>query len=275
MKGGLAAIMAALARLAASPPPGTVLAALVANEEYASIGAQDFVRRYPADACVLTEPSEGRLILAHKGFVWAELETRGIAAHGSRWDLGVSAISRMGRISAALDSFDRDVLRHRSHPLLGPPSLHCATVSGGGGWSTYAASCTMRIERRTLPGESSDAVMAELRSVIAAAGEVAEVRQVLARSPLESSADSPIAVALRTAVAEVTGAEPAEAGVGYWMDAAVFADAGIATVDYGPAGEGAHAAVEWVDVASVHTTAAVLERTARRFCEEAAGDRAG
>jgi len=60
---------------------------------------------------------------------------------------------------------------------------------------------------------------------------------------------------------------PADAGVAYWMDAAVFADAGMPAVDYGPAGEGAHAAVEWVDVASVVTTARVLERLCRRYCD--------
>ena len=267
MKGGVAAILAALAALAPSPPRGTVLAALVADEEYASIGAQDFARRYQADACVVTEPSEGRLILAHKGFVWAEVETGGVAAHGSRWDLGVSAIGRMAGIITALEAFDGDVLRRRTHPLLGPASLHCATVQGGEAWSTYAPRCTLRVERRTLPGETTTAVLQELRSVIAAAGEEAVVREVLSRSPLECDPASPLAQDVRAAAAEVTGAVPEAAGVAYWMDAAVFADAGMPAVDYGPAGEGAHAAVEWVDVASVGTTARVLERLCRRYCD--------
>jgi acetylornithine deacetylase len=71
MKGSAAAVMSAASELGASDFPGRVLIALVADEEYASLGAQDFVRRHKADACVLTEPSEGRLVLAHKGFVWA------------------------------------------------------------------------------------------------------------------------------------------------------------------------------------------------------------
>jgi len=82
----------------------------------------------------------GALILGHKGFVWAEVVTRGVAAHGSRWDLGVSAIARMGRIVAALDAFDRDTLRARVHPLVGPASMHCALIEGGSGLSTYAPS---------------------------------------------------------------------------------------------------------------------------------------
>jgi len=270
MKGGVTAILAAIGALAGAPPAGTVLAALVADEEYASIGARDFASRYPADACVVTEPSEGRLILAHKGFVWAEVETTGVAAHGSRWDLGVSAVGRMGRIIAALETFDRDVLRGRVHPLVGPASLHCATVRGGEAWSTYAPACVLQVERRTLPGESPALVLDQLRSVIQAAGEEAEVREVLSRSPLECDPASPIARQVRGAAQEVCGSVPEDAGVAYWMDAAVFADAGVPTVNYGPAGEGAHAAVEWVDVGSVVNTARVLERVCLGFC---AGER--
>jgi len=266
MKGGVTAILVALAELARRPPRGTVLAALVADEEYASIGAADFVKRYPSDACIVTEASEGKLILAHKGFVWAELETRGVAAHGSRWQDGVSAVGRMGRIVAALEAFDRTELRRRRHALLGPASLHCATIAGGDGWSTYAPRCTLRVERRTLPGETPAQVMRELEGVVAAASEAAEVREVLSRSALECAADSRIAAAVRDAVTTITGAAPEEAGVAYWMDAAIFADAGSATVNYGPTGTGAHAAVEWVELESVIRCARVLVQAAERFC---------
>jgi acetylornithine deacetylase len=265
MKGGVAAVMVALAELATRPPRGTVLAALVCDEEYASMGASDFVRRYRSDACIVTEPSEGRLILAHKGFVWAEIETTGTAAHGSRWQDGVSAIARMAPIIAALGHFDRTTLRARTHPLLGPASLHCAMITGGDGWSTYAARCLLRVERRTLPGESTAAVLDELRGVVAETGAEAEVREVLRRSPLESAPDTAIAHALHDAVAADTGTAPEITGVAYWMDAAIFADAGADTVDYGPTGMGAHAAVEWVDLESAARCARVLAAAAARY----------
>jgi acetylornithine deacetylase len=264
MKGGAAAVMAAMAALAEQPPRGTVLAALVCDEEYASIGASDFVRRYPCDACIVTEPSEGRLILAHKGFVWVEVETSGVAAHGSRWEDGVSAVACMGRIIAALDAFDRNVLRVHTHPLLGPASMHCAMVAGGDGWSTYASNCTLRVERRTLPGESPESVLEELRGIIAGIGEEAVVREMLSRSPLECASDSRIAQAVSSAAADDAGA-PAIGGVAYWMDAAIFADAGADTVDYGPTGSGAHGAVEWVDLESVARSTRVLIGAARGF----------
>jgi acetylornithine deacetylase len=265
MKGGVAAIMLALAALAGRQLRGTVLAALVADEEFASIGAADFVARHRSDACIVTEPSEGRLIVAHKGFVWAEIVTTGVAAHGSRWEDGVSAIARMGAMITALHAFDRDVLRARTHPLLGPASLHPAVISGGEGWSTYARQCTLRVERRTLPGETTAHVLAELGDAARSAGVAVEIREVLSRSPLECARDADIMEAVRAAVRDVTGAAPAETGVAYWMDAAIFADAGAATVDYGPTGGGAHAAGEWVELESVTRCAHVLERAALRF----------
>jgi acetylornithine deacetylase len=266
MKGGVAAIMSAMAMLAARPLRGTVLAALVADEEYASSGAADFVQRYRADACILTEPSDGRLIVAHKGFIWLEIETLGVAAHGSRWQDGISAVGRMAAVVTALEALDRDVLRSRTHPLVGPASLHCAMIEGGTGWSTYAPACTLRVERRTLPGESVSAAVREIEECVSGAGVEARIRVVLSRSPLECPRDSPIAEAVRGAVAAVAGSVPEDAGVAYWMDAAIFADAGVQTVDYGPSGEGAHAAVEWVDLDSVARLARVLEAAALRFC---------
>jgi len=266
MKGSAAAILCAAAALARESFPGRVLVALVADEEYASMGAQDFLKRHKADACVLTEPSEGRLILAHKGFIWVEITTKGRAAHGSRWDLGVSAIGKMGRIIAAVERFDQQELRKRTHPLVGPASQHCSLIQGGSGLSTYAEKCTMKLERRTLPGEEPAKVLKELEAVIRSAGEEAEVRLLLTQPPLSCEANSRIAASVREAATAVTGRGPEVAGVSYWMDAALFAAAGIPTVNYGPGGEGAHAAVEWVDLDSVVACAKVLVETARRFC---------
>jgi acetylornithine deacetylase len=266
MKGGVTAILCAVASLAARPLRGTVMAALVADEEYASVGAQAFVAKHRADACILTEASEKQLIVAHKGFVWAEIVTRGKAAHGSRWDLGVSAIGKMGRIVAALERFDADVLRARKHALVGPASQHCALISGGDGLSTYSPECRLKIERRTLPGETPEQVMRELRDVVGACGEQAEITLLLDRAPMVTPDESPIARITHAAIEEVTGSPPSHAGVSYWMDAALFSAAGADTVNYGPSGAGAHEAVEWVDLSSVVTCARVLARAAETYC---------
>ncbi len=271
MKGGLAAVMVAGARLqeawkaAPGGAPGTVLLALVADEEYTSLGADHFVANHRADGCVLTESSEGDLIVAHKGFVWLTIRTRGRAAHGSRWDLGRSAIGSMARVVEALESYDRETLRGRVHPLVGPASMHCAMIQGGVGISTYAPECSLRVERRTLPDEMPEQVVREIRDVVAGAGEEAEVEIEFSRPSLLCDPKAPIANAMRAAVEDVTGSAPRDKGVAYWMDAAIFAAAGIPTVDYGPTGFGAHEAVEWVEIDSVKRCADVLVRGAERF----------
>jgi acetylornithine deacetylase/succinyl-diaminopimelate desuccinylase family protein len=271
MKGGVAAVLAAGVALARGvgegrPLHGTVRLALVADEELTSLGADHFAAHHRAGGCILAEPTAGQLILAHKGFVWATVRTVGRAAHGSRWDLGKSAIGAMGRVIAALDAHDAHELRTRSHPLVGPASMHCALVQGGAGLSTYAPECVLRIERRTLPGESPDDVIAELRRVFRHAGETAEVALDVARPPMSCDPRSRLANKVREAVRSVTGSAPEEAGVGYWTDAAIFAGAGIPALIYGPSGEGAHEAVEWVDVDSVLQSAEVYAEAARRFC---------
>ena len=107
----------------------------------------------------------------------------------------------------------------------------------------------------------------ELQTVIAAAGEQAQVRLLLDRPPLVCDREAPIARAVREAAVQVTGNAPVETGVAYWMDAALFAGAGIPTVNYGPGGAGAHEAVEWVDLDSVVTCARILAEAARRFVD--------
>jgi acetylornithine deacetylase len=270
MKGGVAAIMCALEALHQENVQGKIMAALVCDEEFASIGAADFVKRYRADACILTEPSLGspnELVLAHKGFVWVEVITTGFATHGSRWDLGASAIGKMGRIITALEQFDVEVLRQRVHALVGPASMHCAMVTGGSGWSTYAEECKLKVERRTIPGETADQVLDEIGRVVREAGEDAEVNLVFARSPMTCPSDAAIARSARAALERATGHSPKDAGVAYWMDAAIFDGAGIPTVNFGSNGAGAHEAVEWVDVDTVVITANALVYAARNYVE--------
>src|SRR5947209_9052650 len=96
MKAGLAAIMAAAAAAKQLRLRGDVIVTAVADEEYASIGTSSLVKRWRADAAIVTEPTELEICTAHKGFAWLEVETEGVAAHGSRPDLGVDAIVKMG-----------------------------------------------------------------------------------------------------------------------------------------------------------------------------------
>jgi acetylornithine deacetylase len=255
MKGALAAMLLAAAE--ATGLRGDVVVTLVADEELASIGTEAVVERVHADAAIVVEPTDLRLAIAHRGFVGFELETAGIAAHGSRPDLGVDAIANMGPILVALAELDEQLQAGPRHPLVGPASLHASLIVGGQELSSFPASCVLTGERRTLPGETLAQVEQELRSI---AGDAA-LRIIASRDPLAPEPDHPFV--------ELVG-RVAEAGeyVGalFWTDAALIADTGIPTVLFGPAGEGAHATVEWVELASLDRVREVVGRVAAEWC---------
>jgi acetylornithine deacetylase len=267
MKGGLTACLAAVKSIVESDVghDGDILIAAVADEEVASIGMQAVLESTRADHAIVTEATELDVCIAHKGFCWIEVETHGVAAHGSRFDEGIDANMRMGRFLHELEKLER-ALRYRApHALVGPPSLHAAVIHGGSGTSTYAERCRLEIERRMIPGETPAQVMREIQDILAALGAEDEsfraaARMMLAREPFESLDNSRAVKAVRAAARDVRGVEPATIGQTYWMDAAFLAAAGIDTVVIGPAGHGAHAAEEWVDLDSVSALSEILAR---------------
>jgi acetylornithine deacetylase/succinyl-diaminopimelate desuccinylase-like protein len=257
MKGSLAAIMVAGAEAAQAGLRGDVLVAAVVDEEVFSIGAEAAARRYPADAAIVAEPTELRLVVAHKGFVWMEIETKGRAAHGSRPDLGKDAIVGMGGVLTGLGALAEALLDNPLHPLLGNGSVHASLISGGVELSTYPESCVLSLERRTVPGETIELVEGQVREI----ADGAEVRTTFVREPFEVREDEPVvqAVLRHAGGPEVVGAP-------FWADSAVFAAAGIPTVVFGPGGEGAHAQVEWVDLAELERCKDVYVAVARELC---------
>ena len=265
MKGSIAACLGAVKALADAGASfrGEVLLAAVADEEDASIGTADLLTKYRLDAAIVTEPTHLDICLAHKGFVWIEVESLGRAAHGSRFDLGVDANMAMGRFLGALDRLERELRTRTPHPLVGPPSLHAGVLRGGTAPSVYAASAKLTIERRTIPGETEAGAVAEIQAIVddlAACDPSfrATSRSLLARQPFEVSPDARIVQMVRRAGERVLGRAPAFCGQTPWMDSALLAAAGFETVVIGPTGAGAHAAEEWVDLESVLQLAAIL-----------------
>ena len=231
----------------------------------------DLVKRFHADGAIVAEFTELQLILAHRGFVWLEVETLGKAAHGSRPDLGVDAIVKMGKVLVELEKLDRHLRANPTHPLLGSGSLHASLIQGGQELSSYPERCVLSVERRTLPGETPEAVESELLQIIADlrqsdAAFNAVVRRGIDRSPLETREDADIVRALQSASVKVMDHPLPIAGVQFWTDAAVLSAAGIPSVLFGPAGSGAHAVEEWVDLASVRICADIYLATALDFC---------
>ena len=271
MKGSLAAIMIAAREAKKLKLHGDLIVAAVADEEVASVGTAAVLKRVEADAAIVTEPTEMRLCLAHKGFAWLEVETRGVAAHGSRADLGVDAVGHMGRILTGVLELDRRLRAGRGHLLLGTGTIHASLIEGGQELSTYPARCVVKLERRTIPGEDGASALREIEEVIAAARVAdpaleASAELLMERPPSQLGADSFVTEAVEKAATEELRRQPEVIGVAYWMDMALSNAMGIPTVAFGPSGEGAHADVEWVDLASLETCVQVYLRTAELLC---------
>jgi len=274
MKGALAACIEAGAILndAGVGLGGDLLVAAVADEEYGSLGTADLLERRARgeltfEAAIVTEPTALALCVAHRGFTWLEVTTRGRAAHGSHYREGVDANLHMGRVLGRLEALLAQLQAGPGHPLLGPPSLHAALVRGGVGISTYSPECRLQIERRTIPPETREGVEDEIAAILDALAKEdpsfdAEWRTFFHREPFETSPEAPIARCLSAAAQRLLGTPPPVIGDSPWMDAALLASAGVDTVVMGPAGAGAHAAVEWVDVDSCLRLAEILAYTA-------------
>lgn len=271
MKAGVAAMCAAAARVAADLD-GEVIVAAVVDEEYESIGTRALVESgVRADAAVVTEPTRLAIMPAHLGFVWVDVTTHGRAAHGSRWDLGVDAIRHAGLVLAEIDRIDSRVLPTRGHPLLGRPSIHASLVEGGTGMSTYPDRCTLRLERRTIPGESVEQVRSEIEQACARAGEGratfrAEVAVTFAQAPSDVATDAPIVTTLSKALRSC--GEPSRVeGMSAWTDAALLNAAGIPAICFGPGDITlAHAAEEYVSTSEIERATRVLAQLAHQWC---------
>ncbi len=269
MKAGLAAIMIAAAEAKKMALRGDVILTAVADEEYASIGTQSIVKQWRADAAIVTEPTALQLCVAHKGFLWFEIVTRGTAAHGSRPDLGRDAIIKMGHVLPGLEQLNQALQARPAHYLLGHGSLHASLIQGGQELSSYPEQCTLQVERRTIPGETPELAEAELQDLLeqlraADATFEATVRTTLQRAPFEVAQDADIVLMVQRHAA--LDSVPEIVGNAAWMDAALLTAAGIPTVVFGPGGAGAHAIVEWADLQQMKQCSAVLVSTIQEFC---------
>jgi acetylornithine deacetylase len=275
MKGGVAAMCAAAARAADVGLAGEIVIAAVCDEEFSRVGTRGLVERgVRADAAIVTEPTQLAIMPAHKGFVWIEAKFIGRAAHGSRYDIGIDAIKHAGLFLAELDQYESKTLASRQHPLLGRPSVHAAGISGGSGMSSYPELCELSIERRTIPGETTEQVRLEIEELLDRVKLADEkfsgsIRVTMEQQPSDVSTSAPIVQALAQSLANV-GIRESIAGMTAWTDAALLNAAGIPAICFGPGDIGlAHAAEEFVPVKEIEDATRVLTDLALRWTANA------
>lgn len=282
MKAGIAAMCAAAARAsdtasASNTASGTglggeVIIAAVVDEEFESLGTRTLLEAgVTAHAAIVTEPTRLAIAPAHRGFAWATVTVHGRAAHGSRYDIGVDAITHAALLLAELDAYYRSVLTQRTHALLGHASLHAGTITGGTGISTYPDRCTFSVERRTVPGERGSDFAAEIDAVIAGVRtRVPDLHARVVVDLVQEPNDVPLDHAIVTSLLAACSAEGAPArveGLSCWTDAALLTAAGIPAICYGPGDIAlAHAVEEYVATDEIARATAVLTRLVTDWC---------
>jgi acetylornithine deacetylase len=272
MKAGIAAMCAAAALGADSSARRQIVITAVVDEEYESLGTRALINDgITAEMAIITEPTRLAICPAHRGFAWFDVHFTGRAAHGSRYDLGVDAITHAGLLLAELHRLEEGRQSAVRHRLLGRGSLHASTIDGGVGMSTYPESCNLAIERRTLPGETAEQALLEITDACARIRHVdpsfdARVTLKTAQVPSDVSEDSEVVRIVQRAV-EQERLEPTIEGMSAWTDAALLNAAGIPTVCFGPGDIGlAHAAEEYVPVREIEAATRVLTRIVTEWC---------
>jgi acetylornithine deacetylase len=274
MKGALAAMTGALKALSGSRERlrGDLIFTAVVDEEHKSIGTRKLIEEYKADAVIVGEPTEMKVATAHKGFVWIEIEVKGRSAHGSVPERGIDAIKHAAKLAVGLEKL-QERLEKRGHPLLGSPKIHNSTIEGGTDWSIIPEHCTLRIERRTIPGESTAFVLSEIEEIFQVikqenANFSATAQSQFDMPPLETDPSELIVQTLRQSLTEITGSDTSIIGLPYWTDGALLSRlASIPTCIFGPGNiEVAHSADEHVTIGDVLKSAWVYCRVIEKFC---------
>ena len=270
MKGGIAAMMVAAKQAKLMGHRGDLLVACVADEEAASFGTEEVLEHFKSDAGLVIEPSYLQVTMSHKGFAWFDVIIHGRAAHGSRPELGIDAIAKAGHFLVALEEYEV-TLAGKLDPILGPGTVHASLISGGEEASSYPAQCTITLERRTIPGETSESVQRELREILDSLTQsVSEFSYSLipglTRSSFKADPESEIAKIAVRHLGSALGHEPLIRAEPFWTDCALLDQAGIPCLLFGVDGDGAHAASEWVTLESLEIVTETLKNIVMDYC---------
>jgi acetylornithine deacetylase len=274
IKGGMAAMLAAFARVVRERPAGAarVVMACTVDEEFTFLGVQRLVRGdlsggHPGPVrAVVAEPTRLRVVNAHKGAVRWHLVTRGRSCHSSRPELGVNAVYHMGRLLPLVERYADELRASRCHPRLGPATLSVGRIEGGTSVNTVPDLCRAEIDRRLLPGEDPASAPADLLEYLrkhAGGGiDLSCSEPWLSAPALAAEGSEELVGRLGAAIDAVVGSHAVEA-VPYGTDASTLAGAGIPAVVFGPGDiDRAHTCDEWVPLDEVEQAAEVLFRLA-------------
>ena len=261
-KGSVAAMLSALCELANSksrPPHTEFIFAGLIDEEQAQAGSRALAKSgLNADLAIVGEPTNCRVVTAHKGSLWLQLETHGQAAHGATPHLGKNAVHEMARIVDTLETDYRAQLKKRKHKLLGAATVNVGKISGGSQPNIVPDACVIEVDRRTLPGETEKSVLKEITALLKSKKLAANISsaKLAPALPLETDFKLPLVQKFLSAAKQTR-----PLGVDYFCDAAVLAAGGIPSVVFGPGDIAqAHTVDEWVSLAQLERAKDLLVR---------------
>ncbi len=261
-KGSISAMFSALlatARLKRRPQRTEIVLAALVDEEDAQSGSRALIRSgFEADFAIVGEPTELRVVTAHKGDLWLRVQTHGKAAHGARPELGRNAVHAMAKVVDALETDYAAELRRKTHPVLGRATVNVGSILGGRQPNIVPDECSISVDRRTLPGETERAVLQEIRALLQRKGLKADVHSTKGAPclPLETDPRLPL---VQQFLHHAGQSKPL--GVDFFCDASVLASGGIPSVVFGPGDIAqAHTADEWISLKSLEGATRLLTR---------------
>jgi acetylornithine deacetylase len=279
VKGGMAAILAAFARLTADRPKraANVVVSCTCDEEFTAQGAKALARLWsdparagsllsaPPNVAVVAEPTDLNVIVAHRGAIRWKLKTRGRACHSSRPTEGVNAIYKMGEVLLCLERYADELPRMvKPHPLCGSPTLSVGRIAGGISVNTVPDECLIEIDRRVIPGEDPQAVIPHVTTYLRERLDVdfEMLPPWLDGATLSDKNNGAWADRLLAQVGAVAGPREKQ-GAWYGTNASRFAATGVPAIVFGPGSiQQAHTADEWIDIVELRQASEIYYR----FC---------
>ncbi|MDB5349365.1 MAG: acetylornithine deacetylase or succinyl-diaminopimelate desuccinylase [Planctomycetota bacterium] len=270
VKGGMAAMLAAFARLVAEKPSGSasVILACTVDEEFTHVGSSRLAEERPdVDLAIVAEPTRLDLVTTHKGAVRWKIRSHGVACHSSTPHLGDNAIYRMARVVTALSDYALVLSRATPDPILGPPSLSVGRIDGGVSVNVVPDWCEIEVDRRVIPGEMPESVPGEaaafLRERLGSLDGLEFLPPWVNMPALSPNMRETDLAAMSDVIASATGRTPSRIGVPYGTDAGPLGQAGIPCVVFGPGDIAqAHTKDEWIELDEVRVAAELYYRMA-------------
>ena len=255
VKGGMAAMLCALERLVREKPENaaSVIMACTVDEEHTFTGIKRFLKEgCTATMAVVSEPTQLKIITAHKGLVRWKIQTNGRSCHSANPEQGKNAVYAMAPVLQALSKYAQSLQAGDLHPLVGSPTLSVGVVRGGTSVNTVPDFCEIEIDRRLIPGEDAGAAYRNARDAVLSSCE--EQSAIVFHEPwltdpaLDTPSTERVVHIASEAARSVLGVSSIE-GVPYGTDASKIAQTGIPSVVLGPGDiSQAHTVNEWIDI---------------------------